>query len=178
MTYRLKQNDIEIASSFGWNPRLFGSFTGTSYPKEVGIDYVWQQDGWILSWEIDPSPTPTTLNDLKTAKRNSINEIRSDMETSGFMYLDKLFDSDQRSADRIQVAAIAAQSALMAGQPFSLDWTTADNSIVTLDAAGILGMIGAFASRGLALHETAKALKAQADSATTKEELDTIVWPV
>jgi hypothetical protein len=123
-------------------------------------------------------PTPTqTLDEVKASKRSEINSIRNALETTGFTYNGKMFDSDQRSADRIQVAALAAQAALMADQPFSIDWTTADNSTVTLDALGVLGMLQAFAVHGATLHETAKALKAQIDAATTNEEVEAISWP-
>lgn len=125
-----------------------------------------------------PPPVPPTLDELKTAKRAEINAKRAELETSGFSYLGKKFDSDQRSADRMQVAAIAAQSALMAGQPFQLDWTAMDNTFVPLDAAGVLGLIGAFASYGLSLHEQAKALKAQVDAATTVAEVEAVTWGV
>ena len=122
-------------------------------------------------------PPPPTLDELKLVKRAEFNAKRAELETSGFMHLAHKFDSDQRSADRLQVAAIAAQSAILAGQPFSLEWVAADNVAVPLDAAGILGLVGAFASYGLTLHQTVRNLKTQVDVATTKDELDLITWP-
>lgn len=131
-------------------------------------------NGGVFAPLLPPEPT---LEEVKAAKRSGINNTRNTLETTGFNYNGKTFDSDQRSADRIQVAALAAQAALMAGQPFSIDWTTADNSTVTLDALGVLGMLQTFAVHGATLHETAKALKAQADAATTIEEVEAISWP-
>lgn len=107
-------------------------------------------------------------------KRAAINAERDRLEISGFSYLGKTFDSDQRSTDRIQVAALAAQAALMAAQPFSIDWTAADNTVVTLDAAGMIGLATAFAQYGASLHAHAKTLKAQVDAATTVAEVQAI----
>ena len=55
------------------------------------------------------------------------------LEVAGFSYLGEAFDSDQRSVQRISVASLAAQVVIEARQPFSIDWTTQDNSVVTLD---------------------------------------------
>jgi hypothetical protein len=131
---------------------------------------------WILSPL--PAPVPPTLDELKANKRAEINQQRAELETAGFSYLGHVFDSDQRSADRIQVATGSALAALMAGQPYELAWTAADNTDVPLDAAGVVGLNTAFAVYGLTLHETAKALKAQVDAATTAGEVEAIAWPV
>lgn len=132
-----------------------------------------------MEWVLDPyvPPPPPTLAELKLQKREAINAERADRETRGFPFLGVMFDSDQRSADRIQVAALAAHTALAVGQPFAVTWIAADNTPVALDAQGVMGLLGAFASYGLALHDTAQTLKAQVDAATTEAELVAVVWP-
>ena len=47
----------------------------------------------------------------------------------------KTFDSDERSVLRITQAALTAMAA---GPTFTIDWTAADNSIVTLDQAAMI----------------------------------------
>jgi len=132
---------------------------------------------WTFDGEAFHSPASPSLDDLKASKRAAVNQERNERETQGFEYNGKLFDSDQRSADRIQVAAIAAQTSILAGQPFSIDWMAADNTSMTLDAMGVLAMVSAFAVYGATLHGTAKVLKAQIEAAETAEELEAIVWP-
>lgn len=64
MSFILKQNNVQLAMSGGWNPNLFGKITGTSYPAKVSQDYVWEQDGYWLGWVADPEPVPLTQEEL------------------------------------------------------------------------------------------------------------------
>jgi hypothetical protein len=98
-------------------------------------------------------------------------------ETQGFPYLGKVFDSDPRSVQRISVAVAAAQAALGAGAPFSIDWTCADNSTITMDGQQMAALPVAFAIWGDALHQQAKALRAQIEAATTVEDVQAVAWP-
>lgn len=123
-------------------------------------------------WIIEDLP----LADVKARKKAEINAKRNQLETAGFSYQGKLFDSDQRSADRIQVAALAAQAAINTGSEFSVTWTVQDNSTVTLDAAGVLGMVAAFAEYGEGVFEQAKVLKAQVDLCETGAEVKAVEW--
>lgn len=56
MSYFLRKNGEQIAVSGGWNPRLFGQHTGTSFPASVPHGWSWEHDGWSLAWEDDPEP--------------------------------------------------------------------------------------------------------------------------
>lgn len=116
------------------------------------------------------------LAEKKETKRAEINAIRDAKEIQGFMFNGTVFQSDQRSADRLAVAASAATASILMSQPFKVTWTAADNSEHVLDAAGVLAMNGALATHGLTLHETAKQYKNQVDAATTTKEVDAIIW--
>lgn len=132
----------------------------------------------IQAWyNLTPKPEPEpTLDDLKTLKKISINQSRDSEETGGFEYLGKVLDSDERSTLRITMAAMTARLALDVGQPFSIDWVTKDNSVLTLDVYQTLEMPKALAVHGLTVHGKAKYLKGKADNATSPEDLDRIVW--
>ena len=151
------------------------------FPIAAPLYWVDCPDDCTTEWRFDgldfAAPAGPSLDDLKARKRAAINQERDTRETHGFEFNGKLFDSDQRSTDRIQVAALAAQTSLMAGQTFSIDWTAADNTVVTLDAQGVLAMTASFAIYGATLHAVAKNLKEQVDAAETAEELEAIVWP-
>lgn len=161
------------------NQQLNGPFThnGIKYPAnwcKLATPVQLAELGITSETTIIQSPS---ISELKAIKIEAINAERDLREVSGFTYLGKVFDSDERSTDRIQIAALAAQAAITTGNEYSVNWTTADNSVITLDAPGVLGMVVAFAQHGSQLHETAKTLKAQAASATTAAQLEQIVWP-
>lgn len=138
-------------------------------------------EGCALNWSFDgvtfTAPPGPTVAELKAQKRAEINARRDAKEAEGFYYNGVLFDSDQRSANRISFAALAAQAALAAGQEFNVDWTAADNSVVPLDAAGVIGLAVALAQYGAINFYTAKALKAQVEAAATPEEVATVPLP-
>lgn len=121
---------------------------------------------------LDP-PAPS-LSDLKARLVAAISAERDRREENGFPYRGKTLDSTQRSVQRITAAALAAQAALAAGQPFSIDWTTADNSTLTIDATGVIGMPVALAQYAAALHAHSRALKAAVEAAVDQDDLDTI----
>ena len=130
--------------------------------------------------EIDNPPPPPvpTLADAKAAAVAAVKRRRDLLETQGFMHMGRLFDSDERSVLRITQAALTAQ---VFGPAFSIDWTAADNSVVTLDQAAMLGMPAALAVRANALHQYAAGLKAQiaaAADATALAAIDIVTgWP-
>jgi hypothetical protein len=119
-------------------------------------------------------PPPPTLADLKAAKKDAINAERDRRETEGFEFNGVMYDSDERSAQRI---AVAVGAALAAPETFSVTWTAQDNSEHVLDAAGVLGLNGALAAYGDSVHQTAKTLKAAVDDAEDAEGVAAVVWP-
>ncbi len=130
---------------------------------------------WTQQWTVR-SMTAEELAAYKQQARESINAIRDQKETEGFEYNGKMFDSDERSADRILVAANAATASIFAQAPFSVTWRTKDNSDMVLDANGMLALNGALASLGVALHDQARGYKASIDAAQNKAAVDAVVW--
>ncbi|MDR1701328.1 MAG: DUF4376 domain-containing protein [Sporomusaceae bacterium] len=122
-------------------------------------------------------PPPPTLDELKAIKRPQINVIRDAKEQGGFLFNGKSYDSDSISVQRISIAAQNALAAKIVNTRFEIDWTLADNSSVTLDADGILGVSQALAVHAATVHSIAKTLKDAVDAATTVEEVDAVTWP-
>lgn len=122
------------------------------------------------------------LVEARAAKRALVNQLRDSKEAGGFPYLGKTFDSDERSAARIFGAAQAAMAAQLAGQPFLIEWTCADNTVLTLDAEQTIGLPVAMAQHANALHQHARVLKAAIDAAHNQAALDAIDvetgWPI
>jgi hypothetical protein len=124
---------------------------------------------------------PLTLDEAKTQKITQINTKRDQLEASGFTYKGKVFDSDERSVQRINTAVQAAQIAALNGQSFSVVWTCQDNTTMTFTGTEILALPVALASHAIALHEFAKGLKAAVAAATSLTDLNTLNinegWP-
>lgn len=156
-----------------------------------GIDFlsecVLQDDGdgpYIAAWHRpEAQPTPVEIAAAivpaqRAETRARINAERNRREQAGFPYSGKWIDSDSVSVQRITVAQATAQMALAAGVPYSVDWACADNSMLALDAMGVLGMMQAFGTYGLALHMHARALKAAVDTSDDPESIDILAgWP-
>ncbi len=132
--------------------------------------------------EQDASPylvvTPKSVESIRETMKAKVKAMRDQKETEGFIYMTKPFDSDERSVARITSAALTAMAV---GPTFTIDWTAADNSVVTIDQAAMLGMPAALAMNANALHSAAKAHKTAIDAA----DFDTLTtydinagWPV
>lgn len=119
-----------------------------------------QANGLLIDWSGDlPVAVELTLQQHADVACALITQERNRREATVFQYRGKAIDCDPRAVQRITAAALAAQAALATGQPFTLDWTCADNSVLTLDAAGVAGMPVALAIYADALHRHARSLK-------------------
>ena len=106
-----------------------------------------------------------------------IKSARESVEFGAFVWDGHTFDGDSESQRRIQGAAQLATLAQATGQPFSIDWTLADNTQVTLTAAEMIGVGVALGQHVNGAHGIARTLRTQIDAATTPEELEAIQWP-
>lgn len=122
--------------------------------------------------------TLTPLDNLKTKKKEEINQARDKAEQGGFEYMGKVFDSDQISCQRISTAAQALQFMNLneSGSIPVITWTCADNSKIDLTASDLAGLVIALMEHSNSCHQKATELKEQIDAAETKEELDNIRW--
>lgn len=101
-----------------------------------------------------------------------INAERDRREQGGFQYLGYRIDSDAISVQRMTVAAAAAHGAIAAGLPYAVEWTCADNAVLALDAAGVIGLLQALSVHGAGLHHHARALKALVLASDVPESVD------
>ena len=117
------------------------------------------------------------LEQAKQLRWNRLLSIRDGLESKGFNYLGKTFDSNQRSILRILGTAQAATAAALAGQDFEVDWTTADNSIVTMTRDQVLGLPAALATKANEIHMQARELRLALDNAGSIEQVQEVKWP-
>lgn len=131
----------------------------------------------VFNWTSKVWEDPRLLMDFKGLAWARIKACRDAAEFSTFSWSGHIFDGDIDAQRRINLAVLGAQVALAAGQPWSVDWTLADNSFVTLSASDMVGVAEAMGASINAAHEWARGLRIQIDAASTIEELEA-VWPV
>lgn len=134
-----------------------------------GKEYVRNADGNYSEYK----PPEPTLEELKTVKIAELKTARDTLEVEPIEYNGNLFDYDDKARDRINAAIIALD---LMGEGASLSWTTANNTEAVVTASDLRNVIAAVAVRSNELHVKYRELKAAAEAATSKEELDAITF--
>jgi hypothetical protein len=166
---------------------------GTQYPagalRDPGVRYQlgiseipepFREDpDFFYVQEIDEAPfvinTPKPLEQIKSTLRAAVNAKRATYEVGGFVFEGKVFQSDQRSYERINAMATAALGSRALGRPMeTIYWTAADNSAVAMTEQKVLEFFLAFTSHGKALFDTASSLKIAIERAESVAELRAI----
>lgn len=112
----------------------------------------------------------------KEQKWLEIKSARDQQEQAGLPYMGKMLDNDAISVQRITTAVQAAQLALSQGQQFNIDWTTQDNSTITMTAVEVCGIPLELAKYSNQIHTKARDLKEIIDNALTQEEVEQVMW--
>lgn len=111
------------------------------------------------------------LDELKQQKIDQFKYFRDVEEIEPINYNNHLFDFDEKARDRINSAIIALD---ITGE--SIEWTTADNINVSVNADDLRNIIAAAAIHSNELHVKYRSLKEHVLSCTTAEEVAEIVW--
>ena len=127
------------------------------------------------AWEYRaPTNQPTELEMCKTAKWAEVKQHRDATENGGFTWDGSSFDSTPISQSRIQGAAQLATLAKINNQPFSIDWTLADNSVRTLSGDDMIAVGAALGAHINEQHVRARQLREQIEAATTPEQVQAV----
>lgn len=113
------------------------------------------------------------LAKLKDDKIYEFKSIRDTLEVKPIEHNGNLFDFDEKARDRINSAIIALD---LMGENATIEWTTADNTNVTVTANDLRTVIANVAIRSNELHVKYRNLKQHIEKCNTKEELDSIKW--
>lgn len=120
------------------------------------------------------------VDDIETARACKWAEIKGErdrLENGGFDVPGVgRFDSDADSRARIVGAVTAAKIAKDEGQPFSVEWTLADNTTVMLNAEQVISVGFAMLTHITSTHEKGRVLRAQIDAAEDVDSLNAITW--
>lgn len=153
-----------------------------------GVDYF---DG-LVARPIPPTPTPyhrfnyttkqwedpRTLQDRKDAKWSEIKQAREAAIDSPLITPYGVFDAYPDASANIIKSVLLANNLVGLGYPVAIKFTLADNTVVTLDATGMVQVGLMLAAREQTLRAKATALRAQIDAAQSLAVLDAVVWTV
>ncbi|MCW2395899.1 MULTISPECIES: DUF4376 domain-containing protein [unclassified Sphingobium] len=123
----------------------------------------------------------SVLTDLDVARRKAwdrIKAVRSAVEYGGAETSFGRVDTDQESRARLSGAVTAASIVLnnSPDEPWSIDWTMADNTASTFNAPQIVQLGLEVAAHVDAAHARARILRAAINAAETVDELHLIGW--
>lgn len=91
MSYRLMKDNLQVTISGVWNPELFSTFTGTSFPASISNDFIWEHEGYWLGWVDDAAPIMPTQAELDAQKeeeneRSRVDAYRNESDPLFFKY--------------------------------------------------------------------------------------------
>ena len=136
-----------------------------------------EPEGRFSGGDYVPEVATSDLEDAKLIKWAQIKSRRDQEESNGFVVEGVgTFDSDVQSRTNIIGAALAAKIKIDASEPFSIDWTTRDNTVVPLTAEQAIGLGFDMFTHLDATHQHSRQLFTQIQDATTVEEVNTINW--
>lgn len=152
------------------------------FPLDVDIETVetWADDEAIYVRPRTPDPAEA-LAIARLQRWEAAKLIRDAHIDSGCMTPLGRVDSDEASRLNISGAVQAALIAQAAGESFAIDWTMADNSVVSHNGSAMVAMGLAVASYVSACHEAARLLRVAIEDAAdlaAVEAIDIEVgWP-
>jgi len=146
--------------------------------------------GYDADWTVAADPAPAQpfmwddvagelVPDLAAARatqRELINAARDTAQDGGADTPSGRFDSAPRSREFLNGAVTNALLSQLAEVAFSIDWTRADNTPVTMSAAQTIAAGQAVAGWVDAVHQRGVVLKARIDAAETLAAIRAVVW--
>lgn len=112
-----------------------------------------------------------TLEVIKQRKISELKYQRDTAEVEPIIYQGYSFDYDDKARERINAAIIALE---VTGTSATLTWTTADNQDVKVTASDLRGIIAQVALRSDKLHTAYRKAREKVETATTKEEVESV----
>ena len=124
-----------------------------------------------MSWE--PLSGFDTLGIVKTRKWEQLKAERTTREEAGFTWDGHVFDSSPKS--QLAFNNLFAYAAFQT--TYEVDWTLADNSVVTLDLDDIKAVAEALRAHIQGIQDISQSLRDDIDAADTIEDVQAVTWP-
>ena len=123
-----------------------------------------------------PMPIVIPFVQFQASKWETIKSHRDIEERDPLPYLGKLLDFNTLASERLTWAIQTAITASLTAQSFSIDWTTSDGTVLSMNERDILGIPIAVATRSNAIHQKERMYALAIESALTEEDLSVIIW--
>jgi hypothetical protein len=134
---------------------------------------------WTQQWET-VAQSSEDLSAAKTAEHGRVNQIVAAKTMDGGAVVTPSGTVQCDESSRVNITGAVVLAGLAPSQ-FSINWTMADNTQVTLNASAMVAMGQAVAGHVAAVHGHARALKDAIAAATTADQLASIDlesgWP-
>lgn len=140
------------------------------FPSKPAPYYTWD-------WNTHSWVDARTLQQVKDQKWEEIKLSRDAAINAPLDTPYGTFDADANSRANIANSVLYLQTLEQQGTPGTVDWTLADNTIITLNYQEMSTVGVLLGQRTNAAYDTARALRAQIDAATTIAEVEAIHWP-
>lgn len=139
-------------------------------PAQPSPHHVWD-------WQTKTWADPRTLDDLKATKWAEIKLARDAAERVPLVTQLGTFDADPKGRTNLTDTILLLQSLAAIGQPAEIDFTLADNTVVSLSLQQMV-MVGiALGNQVQGAYNTGRQLRGLIDAATSAGQLDAIAWP-
>lgn len=148
-----------------------GVGTNITFYKSIGMVDMEVEQAYDGKWYVKGYAPTIPLDEIKATKIAELKQARDTEELSPISYGGYSWDFDEKAIQRINGAIIAL------GENDTITWTSADNrEIKNVNVDDLKGIVGAAALRSTQLHIKYRQLREQVESATTIEEVESVVW--
>ncbi len=131
---------------------------------------------WEFNWETKQWEDPRTLDDLKAAQWTQIKAARETAINAPLETPYGTVDSGPDDRGNITDAVMLLQTMESLGTPITIEFTMFDNTPITLTTAQMVHIGLLLGQKVQAAYVRSQACRAAINAATTKEEVEAVVW--
>ena len=154
--------DLPTGTVIGWQPPK---------PADDALQ-TWSWSATTLRWVSSRTLLAVKLARLEVLKAEA--RVRGEANITVGVHE---FEANTESRNALFQKWQIATAAVADGLPFSVDWTKANNTEVTLTALQVKAILRAIDSRNDQLRATYRTLRAQVQAATTVVLVEAVTWP-
>lgn len=131
---------------------------------------------FVFDWVTKTWTDPRGLQQLKDAKWEQLKVAREEEKVSPLVTPYGILDADPQSQKNITDAIMMLQTLNSLKQPGTVNFTMHDNSVQVMDLTKMVTIGLTLGQRTQALQAKGTSLRAILDKATTKEQINAIIW--
>lgn len=150
-----------------------GLGTNSAFYESVGMVEMEVEQAYDGQWYVKGYAPLQPLEQMKEEMIAAFKECRNAEEVLPIGWNGSLYDYDSDSRERMRIKRQDIEDKGGAGK---ILWTLANNEKTEIGLDDFKGINSVAAERSEALHDKYNSLKAKVEAATSKEELENLVW--